>query len=271
MGTTTSTTTTSTDGTLIAYDRSGQGPAVVLIGGGPADRSANAGLAALLAQRCTVYNYDRRGRGDSGDTAPYHPDREFDDLAAVITAAGGSAAVYGSSGAGIIALDAAARGLAINAVAVWEPPYAVGSGPSVSPDWGARIDELVSAGQRGDAIEYWLTEVVKLPRDFVAPMRQSPFWPTMEAHAHGLVHDAALLGDFTMPAERISRITAPTLVLDGGTAAWPSIQDAAAAVAAVVPHAERRSLGGQPHNVAPDAIAPALTDFFTRAAAGRTR
>lgn len=266
------TTTTSTDGTSIAYDRSGQGPAVVLIGGGPAERSANAGLAVLLAEQLTVYNYDRRGRGESSTTDPYHPDREFDDLAAVITAAGGTAAVYGSSGAGIIALDAAARGLAINAVAVWEPPYDVdGNGPSVSPDWGDRIDELVTAGHRGDAVAHWLTEVVKLPRDFVTPMRQSPFWLAMEAQAHGLVHDAALLRDFTMPAERIAKITAPTLVLDGGAAAWPTIRDAAAAVVAVVPHAERRSIDGQPHNVAPDAIAPVLTEFFTRAAAGGTR
>lgn len=115
---------TSHDGTPIAFDRTGAGPVVILVGG-PTDRSANTPLAALLAPRCTVYNYDRRGRGDSGDTAPYAVDREVEDLAAVIAAAGGSAAVFGTSGGGIFALEAAAHGLPFTKLTVWEPPYIV--------------------------------------------------------------------------------------------------------------------------------------------------
>jgi pimeloyl-ACP methyl ester carboxylesterase len=249
----------SNDDTTIAFDRSGDGPPVVLISGGPSDRSANAQLAGLLAPRLTVYNYDRRGRGDSGDTPPYAVDREYEDLAAVIAAAGGSAALIGDSGTGNIALEAAARGLPVTKLALWEPPFIVDdSRPPVPKDWGQRVAELVSAGRPGDALEYWITTVVGAPVD--ARMRQSPLWAAMEPNAHMLVRDAALLGDFSLPAERLASVTVPTLVLDGGEMAW--LSRGVRALVEVLPNAQHRPLAGQPHGIAMDVLAAAVIDFL---------
>jgi pimeloyl-ACP methyl ester carboxylesterase len=254
-------TVTSKDGTAIAFDRSGDGPPVVLIGGGPSDRSGNVQLAALLAPRLTVYNYDRRGRGDSGDTPPYAVDREYEDLAAVITTAGGSAALIGISGTGNIALEAAARGLPVTKLALWEPPFIVDdSRPPVPKDWGQRIDELVSAGRPGDALEYWMTTVVGAPIEAVAPMRQSPFWAAMEPNAHMLVRDAALLGDFSLPAERLATVAVPTLVLDGGEMPW--LSRGVQALVEVLPNAQHRTLAGQPHGIPMDVLAAQVVDFL---------
>ncbi|GIF47899.1 alpha-beta hydrolase superfamily lysophospholipase [Asanoa ferruginea] len=252
---------TSKDGTSIAYDQVGEGPAVILIGGGPTTRVVNTAVADLLAPSFSVFNYDRRGHGDSGDTAPYTVDREFEDLAALITAAGGSASVYGTSGGGIIALEAAARGLAITRLVVWEPPYIVDdSRPPVPADYLQQLTELLAADRRGDMLELFFTRAANLPAEFVSPMRQSPFWPAMEDLAPTLVHDAMLTGDFSLPTSRIAAVTIPTLVLDGGTTPW--LSNAARAVTDALPDARHRTLHGQPHNVDPAAIAPALAEFF---------
>lgn len=152
-------TVVSHDGTTIALDRAGDGPPVVLINAGPTDRKVNAPLVGLLAPRLTVLNYDRRGRGDSGDTAPYAVDREYEDLEAVIDAAGGSASLFGNSGGGILALEAAARGLAVTRIAVWEPPYVIdGSRPPVPADYRRQLGDLLAAGRRGDMVELFLTQ-----------------------------------------------------------------------------------------------------------------
>jgi pimeloyl-ACP methyl ester carboxylesterase len=209
----------SQDGTPIAYDQVGKGPAVIVVGGVLGDRSQQAPLAALLSEHFTVFNYDRRGHGESGDKAPYAVEREIEDLGAVIDAAGGSAFVYRTSGCAVLALSAAARGLAprIKKLALWEPPFVVDdSRPPV-------------------------------PRDY-------------EALAHTLIYDATLMGDFSLPKERVASITVPTLVIDGGQAPWMS--HAAQTVADVLPHAQRRTLAGQPHNVDPAAMAPVLVEFF---------
>jgi len=253
-------TVTSKDGTTIAFDRSGDGPPVVLISGGPSDRSGNTELAGLLAPRLTVYNYDRRGRGDSGDTPPSAVDREYEDLATVIAAAGGSAALIGYSGTGNIALEAAARGLPVTKLALWEPPFIVDdSRPPVPKDWGQRIQELVSAGRPGDALEYWITTVVGAPVD--ARMRQSPLWAAMEPNAHMLVRDAALLGDFSLPAERLARVPVPTLVLDGSEMPW--LSRGVRALVAVLPNAQHRTMAGQPHGIAMDVLVAAVIDFLS--------
>ena len=254
-------TVVSSDGTAIAFDRAGDGSPVILVNAGPTDRTANAPLAGLLAPHFTVLNYDRRGRGDSGDTAPYAVDREYEDLAAVIDEAGGSAQVFGSSGGGIFALEAAARGLAITKLAVWEPPYVLdGTRPPVPADYRQQLVELLAAGRRGDMVGLFLTEAVGLPAEFVAPMRQSPFWPSMEAVAHALVYDAAIVGDFSLPTARVATVKVPTLVLDGGQTPWLSAT--AEELAAALPDPQRRTLEGQPHDVDAAALAPALTVFF---------
>jgi pimeloyl-ACP methyl ester carboxylesterase len=253
-------TVTSADGTTIALDRAGDGPPVILINAGPTDRTVNAPLVDLLAPGFTVLNYDRRGRGRSGDTPPYAVDREYEDLAAVIDAAGGSASLFGNSGGGILALEAAARGLPITKLVVWEPPYGIGSRPPVPQGYRERLARLLAAGRRGDMVELFLTQAVGMPAEVVAPMRQAPFWPSMEAVAHALIYDAMIVEDFSLPPGRVAGIKVPTLVLDGGQT--PSLSIAAQAVADAVPNARRHTLEGQPHNVDAAALAPALAEFF---------
>jgi alpha/beta hydrolase family protein len=253
---------TSRDGTTIAFDRLGGGPPVVLVCGGSTDRMANAPLAALLAQDFTVFNYDRRGRGDSGDTPPYALQRELEDLDAVITAAGGSASVYGTSSGAALALEAAASGLPITRLALWEPPYIPDNGPPRPPPDTARIyTELVSEGRRGHAVEYFMAKVVGLPPEFVAQARNAPFWQAQEALAHTLAYDATIMGDYSLPTQRVAAVTATTLVVDGGASpAW--MHDTAQAIADLVPDGRHRTLDGQEHNVDPAALAPALKEFF---------
>jgi pimeloyl-ACP methyl ester carboxylesterase len=252
---------TSSDGTTIAFERSGDGPPVILVCGGSTDRTANAPLADLLAEHFTVFNYDRRGRGDSGDTAPYAVEREIEDIDAVIAAAGGSASVYGTSSGAALALEAVASGLAITKLALWEPSYIVEGRPRPPADTARIYTELVAAGRRGDAVEYFMANVVGFPREFVAEARKAPWWPAQEALAHTLAYDATIMGDYSLPAERAASVMVPTLVIDGG-ASFPWIRKTAQAIADVIPETQRRTLEGQTHNVAAEAIAPVLVEFF---------
>src|SRR5215211_9322852 len=201
----------SKDGTSIAFDRSGEGQAIVMVGGGSTDRMANAPLAELLAEHFSVFNYDRRGRGDSGDAAPYAVERELEDLDAVIDAAGGSASVYGTSSGGALALEAAANGLAITKLAMWEPPFILDDSRPRPPADTARIyTELVSTGRRGDAVEFFMRQVVGLPAEFVAQARKAPWWPAQAAMATPLAYAATILGASSLPSERVGCATRPT-------------------------------------------------------------
>jgi pimeloyl-ACP methyl ester carboxylesterase len=253
----------SKDGTTVVFERSGKGPAVVLVGGILGDHSQQAPLAELLAEHFTVFNYDRRGHGQSGDTPPYAVEREIEDLETLIKEAGGSAFVYGTSGCAVLALEAAAHGIAtrMKKLAMWEPPYIVDdSRPPAPRDYREQLNELLSAGRRGDMVELFFTKAVGLPVEFVAQMRQAPFWPAQEALAHTLIYNAMIMGDFSLPAERVATVNIPILVIDGGETPW--LSHAAQAVADVLPNAQRHTLKGQPHNVAPEAIAPVLIEFF---------
>jgi pimeloyl-ACP methyl ester carboxylesterase len=257
-------TTTSKDGTTIAFDRLGKGSSVVLISGGPNDRTSNAPLAELLADHFTVLNYDRRGRGESGDAPDWAPDREYEDLSAVIAEAGGSAALIGNSGTGNIALEAAARGLPVTRLALWEPPYILeGARPPVPAEWGRRIDEFVAAGRPGDALQYWMTEIIGVPAEFIEPIRNEPFWLAMEPNAHMLSRDADLLRDFSLPAERYAAITAPVLLLTGGSIPW--LSQGLRALVEALPNAELRTLPDQQHDITPDVLVAAVDDFLAEA------
>ena len=255
---------TSNDGTEIAIDESGDGPPVILVCGGSVDRWSNAGLAALLAEHFTVLNYDRRGRGDSGDTLPYAVEREIEDVAAVIDSAGGSACLYGSSSGAALALEAAARGLPITRLALWEPPWmADESAPFPPADTAGTYERLVAEGRRGDAVEYFMAQVVRMPPEFVAWARNEPFWAGQEAIAHTLAYDAYVMGDYKLPRERVAGVATPTIVLSGGASPdW--IQTTAETVAALMPDGTYRNLEGQQHNVDPAVLAPPLVDFFQR-------
>jgi pimeloyl-ACP methyl ester carboxylesterase len=259
-------TVTSSDGTSIAFDRSGEGPPLVLVGGALSDRSAVGSLTEALAPRFTVFAYDRRGRGDSGDTLPYAVEREVEDLEALVAEAGGSAFVFGHSSGAALALEAAARGLPVTKLALYEPPFIIDDGHEPLPDdYVERLTELSASGRRGDAVEYFLTSGPGVPPDVVAGMRSEPFWPGMEKIAHTLAYDGAVMGDTMsgrpLPAERWASVTVPTLVMDGDQSpAWA--RNSVAALADVLPNAERRSLEGQDHGAAPEVLAPVLVDFF---------
>ena len=252
----------SKDGTTIAFDRIGNGPPVVLVSGGSVDRSSNAGLAEQLAGQFTVFNYDRRGRGPSGDTQPYAPAREIEDIDAVIAAAGGRAGLYGSSSGAVLALKAAAAGSAVSKLALWEPPYIVDdSRPKPAADTASIYRKMVAEDRRGDAVEYFMTKVVGLPDEFAAFAKTQPWWPWQEALAHTLAYDAEIMGDYSLPADEVARVTIPTLVLDGG-ASFDFLGATAAALAKALPNGRRQSLAGQEHNVDPTVLGPALAEFF---------
>ena len=251
----------SKDGTTIAFDRSGDGPPVILVCGASTDRRANAPLATLLAQHFSVFNYDRRGRGDSGDTASYAVEREVEDLDALIEEAGGSAFLYGTSSGEALALEAAASGLAVAKLAMWEPPFALDESNRPPEDQVERYDEMISAGRRGDAVEYFMSKVVGLPPEFVAYARTQPFWEAQEVLAHTLAYDATVMGDYSLPVERAASVVAPTLVIAGGESP-PFMRETARALADVLPDGQHRTLEGQEHNVAPEALAPVLEEFF---------
>lgn len=254
----------SKDGTTIAFDRAGEGVPVIIVGGAMRDRSSEAPLVALLASEFTVFAYDRRGRGDSGDTAPYAVDREIEDLEALVAEAGGSACVYGSSSGANLALEASTRGLGVRKLALHEPNFLVDdSRPPLPEDYVSRLNDLVSAGRRGDAVEYFMTVAAGVPPEFVGPMREMPMWQGMEAAAHTLPYDGTVVQGFRVPTDRLAAVTVPTLVIDGDASdAW--LRSGAKAVAEALPDAHRRTLEGQEHSVAPDAVAPALKEFFAR-------
>lgn len=253
---------TSADGTTIALDRLGDGPPVIMVVGAFNTRSTTAPLAAALQDWFTILNYDRRGRGDSGDTPPYSVQREIEDLGAVIAEAGGSAAVFGYSSGATLALRAAASGLAISKLALYEPPFLVDeSRPPLAADLPARLADLVAAGRRGDAVELYQREAIGMPEQVVTGMRQAPFRPALEAIAHTLAYDARIVGDMTLPAELIASISTPALVI-GGENSPPLMRNAARAVADALPDGRLRTLAGQGHDISPEATAPPLKAFL---------
>ncbi|HEX8007460.1 MAG TPA: alpha/beta hydrolase [Trebonia sp.] len=259
-------TVTSADGTTIVFDRSGSGSAIILVHGAFTDRAhpTLSQVAAALAPWFTVFNYDRRGRGDSGDTKPYAVQREIEDLAALIQVAGGSAMVFGgSSGAGL-ALQAAARNPAISKLAVWEPPYHVDpDAPELPYDFAVQLDNLVKQGRRAKAVELFMVKAAEVPAEAVAAMRAQPSWSGAEAVAHTLAYEAAVMGPGNeLPAEVLTGIIQPTLVLTGeNSPAW--MTNAGKAVSEAVPAGSHRVLEAQAHNVAPQAIVSELLEFFT--------
>ena len=256
----------SQDGTPIAYDREGRGPAAILVAGALCARLSWAGpaIAALLAPRFTVYNYDRRGRGDSGDTGPYAVAREIEDIEALIDDAGGSAYLFGHSSGASLAMDAAATlGAKVAKLALYEAPY--NDDPAARRGWGEytrRLTELLAADRRGDAVALFMA-LVGTPAEQIAGMRHAPFWPALKAIAPTLAYDhTALLGeDGAVPVGRAAQVVAPTLVMAGG-ASYPFMRDTARALSAALPRAQLRILEGQRHEVSTEALVPVLAEFF---------
>ena len=252
---------TSEDGTTIAYDRLGEGPPVVLVCGASVDRRTSAGFAQHLAADFTVFNYDRRGRGDSGDSQPYAIEREVEDIQAVIEAAGGAACLWGSSSGGVLGLIAAERGAPITKLALWEPPFVPEGVPGPPPEEQVeQYERMIAEDRRGDAVEYFMSKVVGMPPEFVAGARTQPFWAATEALAHTLAYDARVMADYRPPADAAS-VKVPTLVIAGG-ADIPWMRDAARMLAEALPEGQAQFLDGQGHDVDPSALAPVLKEFF---------
>jgi pimeloyl-ACP methyl ester carboxylesterase len=259
---------TSRDGTHIAYDELGEGPPLVLVGGAFNTRTfgPNGGLAPLLAERFTVINYDRRGRGDSTDTAPYSVEREIEDLEALIAEAGGSAHVFGISSGAALAMEAANRGLAIDKLALYEAPFVVDDSRAPVPDdYLERLEGMVASDRRSDAIRLFMREGVGLPAVFVALMRFMPAWSKLRAIAHTLPYDAAIVYDYQkgrpLPTKAWASATMPTLAVAGGKSPdW--MRHAMRELAEVLPNARHHTLEGQTHIVKAEVLAPVLVEFF---------
>lgn len=273
-------TATSSDGTSIAFDRPGQGPAVILVAGALGVRShpMMADLAAHLAPHFTVINYDRRGRGDSGDTKPYAVEREVEDIEALIDQAGGSASLFGLSSGAVLALEAATRLPAkVTKLAMYEPPFIIDdSRPPLPDDYVGQINAAVAAGHPGDAVEIFMTKAILLPAEYLPMIKaepppaedgamQPPSWAEMEKVAHTLAYDGTVMGDTMsgrpLQTARWASATAPTLVISGGQSE-AFFHSGAKALADGLPTATHRILEGQAHDVAPAALAPMLVEFF---------
>lgn len=251
----------SKDGTEIALDRLGSGPSIVLVAGASSDRGVHAELAELLAEDFGVFNYDRRGRGDSGDTPPYAVEREIEDLDAIIASAGGEAMVFGNSSGAVLALRAAAAGVPITKLALWEPPFMTDpDAPRRQEAYITELTELLNTGRGGDAMALFLRSI-GMPDEMVAGIRQAPMWAGMEAIAPTLLYDANVMGDSTVPAAPVASVRVPTLVLDGSeTGAWAA--ESARALERALPDPERHPFEGQNHAIAWDVLSPELTRFF---------
>jgi pimeloyl-ACP methyl ester carboxylesterase len=255
--------TLSKDGTSIAYERTGQGPAVILVSGAMSTGATVAPLAGPLSRHFTVVVHDRRGRGESGDTQPYEVRREVEDLAALIDVVGGEASLYGISSGGALVLQAAASGLPVRRVAVYEVPYAVDEdGLRQRREYTARLTEALGQGRLGDAVEHFL-RLTGLAEEMIQGARQSPMWAAMEAIAPSLAYDDACMGDSRVPREKLASLTLPVLSLAGG-ASPAGLREAAAAVAEAAPNGTYRALEDQTHMVDPNVLAPVLAEFFAR-------
>jgi pimeloyl-ACP methyl ester carboxylesterase len=259
----------SKDGTTIAYDQSGQGPALILVPGAFEQRAMPSDTSALavfpqLAEHFTVYHYDRRGRGDSTDTLPFALEREIEDIEALIDVAGGSAFLSGISSGAALAFEATrALGSKVKKLAMYEPPY--NDDADARQAWKKLRHDLtapIAERRNGDAVTLFLMGM-GVPEEVVGGMREYEMWPMFEAIAPTLAYDAAAMGDEgAIPTEKAARLAVPTLVMAGGETPYPFMRPTAEALAKTIPNAQHRILEGEVHEVRPEAITPALIEFF---------
>ncbi len=258
----------SADGTVIAFDAWGEGEPLIIIDGAtayPAINPLNAEIAQLLSGEFRTYVYDRRGRGDSTDNAPYAIEREIEDIAALIEVAGAPATVFGWSSGGVLALDAAAAGLPIKRLALFEPPFVVdGSRPPLPADYVERLEAAIADGRPGDAAAIFLTDAAGMPPEDVEAFRKNDFWPVMEAVAPTISYDGRIMGTTMsgnpLPKDRWTAVTVPTLVMHG-TDTFPGMVPAAHALADLLPTATVREVEGQEHSAPASVLAAQLRDF----------
>lgn len=257
---------TSKDGTTIAFDRFGTGPAVIFVDGALGYRAFGqrmAQLAEFLAQHFTVFHYDRRGRGDSTDNQPYAVEREIEDIEAVINEAGGSAFVYGISSGAALAMKATIKlGDKIKKLAMYEPPYNDDDDArQAAREYTKKLKELLAAGRYGDAVGLFMM-LMGMPSQQLDEMRKQPMWPLLEAVAPTLAYDDAVMGeDSSVPTTQAAYVAVPTLVMNGGKSP-PFMYVTAMTLVKAIPYSQHFTLKGQTHDVAVEAVGPLLVDFF---------
>jgi pimeloyl-ACP methyl ester carboxylesterase len=254
-------TTTAPDGTTLAYDRVGRGPAVVFVPGVFNLRDTCAPIAARLAEDFTCFTYDRRARGDSGNTQPYAVDREVEDLQAVIDVAGGRATVFGFSSGAVLALRAAADGLPIDRLFLYEPPFRFDDPPAAAAaDLPRRLQRMVDEGRAADVVTTFQLEGIGLPPDVVAGIRESPFFPRLVAMAQSVVHDATITAAMPVPTPAMAGVATPTVVMRGGQT-WPLLAVATERLAALLPNARLLVLpDAADHGLEPGSTAAAIRE-----------
>jgi pimeloyl-ACP methyl ester carboxylesterase len=259
-------TITSNDGTTIAFDKVGSGPTVIIVDGALTTRSSGSKpqLVGFLSHHLTVYTYDRRGRGDSGDTPPYAVDREIEDIEALIEESGGNASLYGHSSGAALAFEAASKlGSKVKALAMYEAPY--NDDPEAQRAWKeyrGRLSALLDAGRNGDAVALFM-KLVGMPEEQISGMQHAPIWPMFEALGPSLAHDhLGVMGETAaVPLLRAAQLTTSVLVMSGG-ASYPFMTATALALSKAFPNGKLRTLSGETHDVSPETLAPALTSFF---------
>lgn len=259
----------SKDGTKIAFEKTGQGPTIILVDGALCHRGFGPmrPLAKLLSVDFSVFAYDRRGRGESSDTQPFALEREIEDIEALITEAGGSAFVYGASSGGALALQTAAQLSSIKKIAVYEAP--LNDDPDAIKNfknYTKELNELLAQDRRSEAVKLFMS-LVETPEAMIDSMTQSPMWSAFEAVAPTLAYDAAAMGDSSVPIALAAKLTIPTLMMAGtmsmtGGFSPNFMRDSAKAIAKATPHGIYKELEGQTHDANPEVIAPELITFF---------
>ena len=258
-------TTTSRDGTTIAFTKRGAGPPLIIVDGafcyrknGPATE-----LASLLAQHFTVFTFDRRGRGESGDKGPYSVQREIEDLQAVVKQAEAPPYALGISSGGALILQAVASGVGVKQIALYEPPYVTNGAANSFENARSRLQSFISVGDRAGAVSYFMTDVYGAPRFFVSamPLLMPNAWKRNKSVANTLLYDLTILDDRSVLGERSSAIDVPALII-GGEKSPLELRNAVQAVASALPNAHSQFLAGQDHNISSRALAPVLCEFF---------
>lgn len=261
---------TSVDGTEIAYERYADhgGDPLIVVGGATCDRAKTRPLAEGLGAHLPVVNYDRRGRGDSGDTRPYAVEREVEDIAALVDSLGDDVVLYGHSSGATLVLHAAAAGVPARAIVLHEPPFSADTDEDrqEARGYAETLTALLSADRRDDAVALFF-QTTGVPAEAVSEMRHEPWWADVLALAPTLAYDSAVMGDLsrggTLPVEVAARVSAPALVLSGGDSP-DSMIEAARATAAALPRGRHQVLPDEGHVPSPQTLAPVLTEFIAR-------
>ncbi len=254
----------SKDGTPIAYSKTGKGEPLIMVDGAMCSRAfgPTPKMAPLLAAHFTVYTYDRRGRNESGDTLPYSVEKEIEDLDALIKEAGGSVYMIGFSSGAALTLNAAAKGLNIKKMILYEAPYVMNMGGHNPPiDAEKQFKQFIASGERGKAVTFFMKDLIGMPAIFPMIMSITPVWKKLKAVAHTLPYDAAVMRDYTIPAQLAASVDTPTLVA-GGEKSPIQLRNSVQKLAEAIPNSELQILKGQNHNVSAGAIVPVMMEYF---------